>query len=430
MLIKNVDILSVAQNGVDHSLIKNASIVVNGAKIEKIIDANTPWQDDNVIDGKGMLAVAGFINTHTHTAMTFLRNYANDMNLQDWLFTKIFPAEDQLTAEMAYWCVKLANIEMIKSGVTCYCDNYFFMDEAARSVEETGIRAVLSRSVSGISDPTGAKLRESIDFFKRYHNTCDGRITSTLGAHAIYTSNTEYIKRVVDAANEIGSGLQTHLSETKTEFDDCMAQYSMTPTEYLDSLGYFDVEGIKIAAHCVHLTDNDIAILKNKDVSVAANISSNLKLASGIAPLPKLMKAGVNVTLGTDGASSNNNLSILNEMRLTSLIYKGLSMDPTAMNAKEVISLATSNGARAICQNNLGEIREGMIADIVLINTNNPAVAPATEADAALVYSASGADVDTVICNGKVLMQNRNVLTADEEQTVFEVKRIAKMIVG
>ena len=430
MLIKNVNILSVSRDAKTHTLTKNASIVVKGTKIEKIIDANTPVDDNDVIDGKGKLAIAGLVNTHTHTAMTFLRNYANDMNLQDWLFTKIFPAEDELTAEMAYWCVKLANIEMIKSGVTCYCDDYFFMDEAARSVEETGIRAVLSRSVSGISDPTGAKLQESIDFFKRYHNTCDGRIMSTLGAHAIYTSNTDYIKRVVDAANDVGAGLQTHLSETKTEFDDCMAQHNMTPTRYLDSLGYFDVEGIKIAAHCVHMTNNDIEILKAKDVSVAANISSNLKLASGIAPLPELMAAGVNVTLGTDGASSNNNLSILNEMRLTSLIYKGLSMDPTAMNAKQVISLATSNGARAICRKDLGEIKEGMTADIVLINTDSPSVAPATEPDAALVYSASGADVDTVICNGRVLMNGREVLSADEERAVFEVKRIAEKIVG
>lgn len=429
MTIKNVNILN--STGDTCKITKNASVKIKDTKITGIFSENEVCTDDDtIIDGKGMLAIPGLINTHTHTAMTFLRNYANDMNLQDWLFTKIFPAEDKLTAQMAYWCVKLANIELIKSGVTTYCDNYFFMDEAARSVEETGIRAVLSRSVSGISDPDRVKLKESCDFFKNYNNTCDGRISVTLGAHAIYTSDTEYIKAVVEQAQNLGAGLQTHLSETLTEYEDCVKSYGMTPTQYLDSLGYFDVDGIKIAAHCVHMTDEDIEILKNKNVSVSANISSNLKLASGIPPIPKLINAGVNVTLGTDGASSNNNLSILNEMRLASLIYKGIERDPLIMKAGSVISLATSNAANAVCREDIGCIKEGMTADIVLVNTDTPSIAPANELDSALVYSASAGDVDTVICNGKILMRGRNVLTADEEKAVFEVKNTARKILG
>lgn len=429
MIIKNVNILH-AKQGSGCEITKNVSIKIMGKKISGISQSYNDSDDNVIIDGKGMLAIPGLINTHTHTAMTFLRNYANDMNLQDWLFKKIFPAEDELTAQMAYWCVKLANIELIKAGVTTYCDNYFFMDEAARSVEETGLRAVLSRSVSGISDPDKRKLKESCDFFNNYNNTCDGRISVTLGAHAIYTSDTNYIRAVVEQAQRLGAGLQTHLSETVTEYNDCIEAHSMTPAKYLDSIGYFDVEGIKIAAHCVHMTDADIEILKNKNVSVSANISSNLKLASGIPPIPKLMASGVNVSLGTDGASSNNNLSILNEMRMASLIYKGIDRDPLIMKASDVISLATANGAKAICRKDLGEIREGMLADIVLINTNSPSIAPANELDSALVYSAGTGDVDTVVCNGKLLMHGRQVLTADEDEAVCEVKRIAKKILG
>lgn len=429
MIIKNVNILN-AKQGNGCEIIKNASVKITGKRISEISQLCNNDDDSEIIDGKGMLAIPGLINTHTHTAMTFLRNYANDMNLQDWLFTKIFPAEDELTAHMAYWCVKLANIELIKAGVTTYCDNYFFMDEAARSVEETGLRAVLSRSVSGISDPNKIKLRESCDFFNNYNDTCDGRISVTLGAHAIYTSDTEYIRAVVEQAQRLGAGLQTHLSETVTEYNDCIKAHSMTPAKYLDSLGYFDVDGIKIAAHCVHMTDEDIDILKNKNVSVSANISSNLKLASGIPPIPKFMASGVNVSLGTDGASSNNNLSILNEMRMASLIYKGIERDPLTMRASEVISLATVNGAKAICRDDLGMIKEGMLADIVLINTNSPSIAPANELDSALVYSAGTGDVDTVICNGKLLMRNRKVLTADEDEAVWEVNKTAQKILG
>lgn len=425
MVIKNVNVLVG-----DGNIINNASIVIKGNKIEKIVPSDCAVADDNVIYGNGMLAMPGLVNTHTHAAMTFLRNYANDMNLQDWLFTKIFPAEDKLTAQMAYWCVKLADIEMIKAGVTCYSDNYFFMDDAARAVEETGIRAVLSRSVSGISDPEGKKLKESCDFFKQYNNTADGRITSTLGAHAIYTSDTDYIRKVVECADKLGSGLQIHLAETVKEVEDCIAQNGVTPTEYLDKIGYFDVEGVKIAAHCVHMTDNDLDIIKEKGVSVAANIGSNLKLASGIPDIPKMMAKGINVSLGTDGASSNNNLSIFNEMRLAGLLYKGLSMDPLMMNADEVIRLATANGARAVGTGCLGEIKEGNIADIILVDTTSPSIAPVGEPAAAVVYSACGGDVDTVIINGKTVMAHRAVLTCDEEEAVDNVNQIARQILG
>lgn len=426
MLIKNIDVIT---SNDANDILYGASLLIKDNVIEKVVRAGEPLPEDgNVIDGKGKIAMPGLINTHTHSAMTFLRNYGNDMNLQDWLFKKIFPAEDKLTAQAAYWFNKLAYIEFIRSGVTTHVDSYFFMDSAARAVEEMGLRAVLNRSVSGISDPTGAKLDESVAFFQNYNNSCEGRISAVLGAHSIYTSDESYLRRVAEAAQKVGSGLVTHLSETTTEFDDCKAAHGMTPTEYLNSIGYFDVDGIKIAAHCVHMTDNDMDILAAKNVSAAINMSSNLKLASGMADVPRLSARGVNVTLGTDGASSNNNLNMFNEMRLAALVYKGLHRQPELMDAGTVIAAATANGAKAVCNVKTGVIAEGNLADIVLINADSPSIAPANDIACAIVYSAQASDVDTVICNGRLLMHKRELLTVDEHETIEQAKLFARRI--
>lgn len=428
MLIKNVDIIT---SDSANDILYGASLLIKDNIIEKIINAGEVVpEDENVIDGKGMIAMPGLINTHTHSAMTFLRNYGNDMNLQDWLFKKIFPAEDKLTAEAVYWFNKLAYIEFIRSGITTHADSYFFMESAARAVEEAGLRAVLHRSVSGISDADCKKLKESAELFKNYNNSCGGRINVALGAHAIYTSDEAYLRKVVEEARKIGSGLVTHLSETKKEFEDCISEHKMTPAEYLDSLGYFDCDGIKIAAHCVHMTDNDMDILAAKNVSAAINMSSNLKLASGVADVPKLSARGVNVSLGTDGASSNNNLNMFNEMRFASLVCKGLMRDPEIMNANTVITMATANGAKAVRNKKTGVIAQGNLADIILINADSPSIAPVNDVACAIVYSAQASDVDTVICDGKILMRKKCLLTIDEEETVKNAKLFAKRILG
>ncbi len=430
MIIKNVNILMCNKTS---NILYNAAILIKGNKIDKILTNQFSVLDypyEEIIDGKGMTALPGFINTHTHSAMTFLRNYGNDMNLQDWLFNKIFPAEDKLTAEACYWFNKLAYIEFIKSGITTHCDNYFFMESAAKAVDETGIRAVLSRSVSGISDPDFQKLKESSDFYKNYNNSANGRINVTLGAHSVYTSDENYLRKVAEEANKIGAGLQIHLSETKKEVEDCFAEHKLSPAEYLNKIGYFDVDGIKIAAHCVHLSKGDIDILKNRNVSISSNLSSNLKLASGIINIPDIMKTGINISLGTDGASSNNNLNMFNEIRIAALLYKGLSLDPTVMNANTVLKLATANGAKAIGRKDLGVIEEGNTADIILVNTNSASIAPINDLSASIVYSAAASDVDTVICDGKIIMKNRNILTFDEDETIYNACKYAKQILN
>ena len=220
------------------------------------------------------------------------------------------------------------------------------------------------------------------------------------------------------------------MSETKKEFEDCISEHKMTPAEYLDSLGYFDCDGIKIAAHCVHMTDNDMDILAAKNVSAAINMSSNLKLASGVADVPKLSARGVNVSLGTDGASSNNNLNMFNEMRFTSLVCKGFMQDPEIMNANTVITMATANGAKAVRNKKTGVIAQGNPADIILINADSPSIAPVNDVACAIVYSAQASDVDTVICDGKILMRKKCLLTIDEEETVKNAKLFAKRILG
>lgn len=425
MLIKNVEILPMTEKD---KVIHNASILIKGSKIEKIITDGSIPEDNDVIDGKGMIALPGFINTHTHSAMTFLRNYANDMNLQDWLFKKIFPAEDKLSAETTYWFSRLAEIEYIKSGITTHVDNYFFMDEEARAIKESGARGVLARSVSGCSDPDFKKLKESIDFYNKFNNTADGRIMCTLSQHAIYTSDEAYLKKAFDAARELGSGTQIHVAETKKEVEDCIKEHGETPVEYINRLGGFDCDGTKIAAHCVYVSESDKAILKEKNVSVAINMSSNLKLASGIPDVPGLVASGLNVTLGTDGPSSNNNLSMFNEMRLTSLVTKGIRLDPLLMTAEEVLKLATANGARAIGRNDLGTIEEGKSADIILLDADMASSVPTNGMFSAVVYSMSSENVKTVICNGKVIMKDRTVCNIDEKEAIERVKHYSAQL--
>ena len=424
MLIKNVDIIT---SDSANDILYGASLLIKDNIIEKIINAGEAVpEDENVIDGKGMIAMPGLINTHTHSAMTFLRNYGNDMNLQDWLFKKIFPAEDKLTAEAVYWFNKLAYIEFIRSGITTHADSYFFMESAARAVEEAGLRAVLHRSVSGISDADCKKLKESAELFKNYNNSCDGRINVALGAHAIYTSDEAYLRKVVEEARKIGSGLVTHLSETKKEFEDCISEHKMTPAEYLDSLGYFDCDGIKIAAHCVHMTDNDMDILAEKNVSVIHNPKSNLKLANGIAPIPHLMEKNINICMGTDSQASNNTLNMFTEMNYAALLHKGTTGIPTVCTAREVLDFATVNAAKALGFEKSGAIASGNKADIAILDLDRPEFYPRNDLTAALVYSANGSEVDTVIINGDIVLEKGRLTKFDEEEIYAKAREAAE----
>ena len=418
LLLKNVQTL------LADGIVKTVDIAIENDKIIKIGNSDESWQADEILNCQNKFAIPGFVNAHTHAAMTLLRSYADDMNLMDWLQTKIWPIEAKMTDEDIYWGTMLAIAEMIKSGTTTFADMYASMDEVAKAVEETGIRAVLSRGMIGVS-PTGEKaLVEAADLFKNYHNKADGRITVMLGPHAPYTCPPDYLEKVVEISKKLNAEIHIHLAETLFEVEECKKQYGKSPIELMESTGILE-RGV-LAAHCVHLSDNDIALMKKYNVRVAHNPGSNMKLASGIAPVHKMMEAGLCVGLGTDGASSNNNLDMLEELRLATLLHKVNTLNPLIVPAYEGVLMATKYGAEAVgLKNSVGILAEGYKADITLFDTNNLWWTPQNDKVSLLAYSANSSQVDTTIVNGKILMKNRQLLTIDEEEILYEVNKRA-----
>ena len=295
----------------DHRIKENQNIAIDSDKIIGFPDAPIHELYDEIIDGKNMLALPGFVNTHNHIAMTVFRSYADDMQLMDWLEKKIWPAEDKLDSDVVYAQTMLGIAEMIRCGTTSFADMYFFMDDVAKAVQESGIRACLCRGMTGITPNAQQALQESKEFYQTWNNQADGRITVMLGPHAPYTCPPDYLRQVVDLAHELGAEIHIHLSETKGEVETIQKQYGKSPIALMDELGILDCGCL--AAHCVWVDDADMDIMAKKHVRVAHNAGSNLKLASGIAPVPQMLKKGIVVGLGTDGASSNNNLDIMEE---------------------------------------------------------------------------------------------------------------------
>lgn len=384
------------------------------------------YEEANVIDAEGKIAVPGMVNTHTHAAMTLLRSYADDMVLMDWLQNKIWPAEDGLTDDDIYWGTMLSIAEMLKSGTTCFADMYFAMDRVADAVAQTGIRAVLSRGLTGFSDENYAKLEENAALYKERHNSADGRIHIMLGPHAPYTCSVEYLKKVIAKAKQLGCEIHMHLSETKGEVEDCIKEHGISPIKLMDSLGMFECG--TLAAHCVHVDEDDLAIMAAKNVRVAHNPQSNLKLASGIAPVPAMLKHGITVGLGTDGTSSNNNLDMLEECRLAAMLHKNMSGDPEILPAQQALAMATSEGAKALGFKNTGKIEVGQKADIVLYSMDKPYWHPRHDRTSLFVYAANAADADTVFINGKLLMQNGEMLYMDLEKIYAEADMRARRL--
>ena len=380
-----------------------------------------------VIDGRHTMAMPGLVNTHTHAAMTLLRSYADDMELMPWLNDKIWPAEAKFVNEYIYWGSALAAVEMIQSGTTTFADMYDSMHEVARVTEESGLRANLARGCVVFSDPELKNIQKNVRLYENFHNTADGRIKVYFAPHAPYTCPPEYVSKIVEAADQCKTGIHVHLAETQDELRQIREGYGKTPTEYLNDLGVFKLP--TLAAHSVYLTDSDIAILKENNVGIAHNPSSNLKLASGIANIPKYLQAGLNVGIGTDGCSSNNTLNMFKEMTICSFVQKVNAMDPTVLPAEEILKLGTIGGAKAMrWDDEIGTLEVGKKADLILVDINKPHFAPWNNTVSDLVYSAQGSDVKTTIVNGKVLMKNYEVLTLDVEKIMAETSRIARNV--
>ncbi len=413
------------------AVFKDGEIVIAG---DKIISAGPrgsvpgEFKADRVLDGSGMVAMPGFVNCHTHAAMTLLRSYADDLPLMQWLNEKIWPLEARMRPEDFYWGTMLCCLEMIKSGTTTFADMYFEMDMVAQAVETSGLRACLSRGMIGVAPNAKTAIDESVKLVEGWQGKAGGRITTMFGPHAPYTCPPEYLKQVVKLAADHNVGIHIHVAETKDETDQIKEIYGRTPVQYLDDNGVFDVP--VLAAHCVHLNKDDIAILKRKKVRAAHCPESNMKLASGISPVTELLDAGVLVGLGTDSAASNNNLDMMEETRSAALLQKTATGDPMALPSFTALKMATADGARALGLEDVGLIKPGMKADLILVDFRRPHLCPRHDVYAHLVYAAQSSDVDTVIINGQVVMEGRRVLTIDEREILAQAQMCADRLIG
>ena len=395
----------------------------------RICEINTDLPQEQacqVIDGAGNLLIPGFYNIHCHAAMTLFRGYGEDLPLDRWLNERIFPAEERLTYKSVYTAAKLAIAEMLRGGIVSFSDMYMFEDAVAEAVAEYGIKANLSRSIVSF-DPeidikSDSRFRETTDLIRSYHGFDDGRIRVDLSLHAEYTNVPRACRDLAAYARENGFGMQVHLSETEKEHIECIARHGKTPTAFFLDTGVLDVP--VTAAHCVWVSDEDIAILAEKGVSVAHNPVSNLKLGSGVMPLRKMLDGGVNVGLGTDGVASNNRLDLLREMQTAAILHKGVSRDPAITVAREMLPLATLNGARAQGRTDCGRIEVGNLADLVLIDRNSLHNMPSYDDYAMLTYSTDRSDVLLTMVDGRILYRNGEYTHIDEERLRFEAREV------
>ncbi len=397
-----------------------ASIGIEGNRIAYV--GRDEISGDLEIDASDKFVLPGLFNAHTHLAMTLFRGYAEDMPLMDWLEKKIWRAERKLTPEDVYWGSMLGILEMLKTGTTAFSDLYIHMDEVAKAVGETGIRAVLCYGMADRGDEEKARreLEIGTEFVKNWNGAFNGRIKAIYGPHAPYTCTPEFLKAVKEKAKEMETFVHIHVSETKREVEEIERRYGKTPVRLLDEIGFLDDK--TVIAHAIWLDDEELAILKNRGVSVAHCPVSNLKLSSGIARVTEMLRLGINVCLGTDGAASNNTYNLFEEIKLTSLLQKVKTGRADALKAREVLEMATKNGYRAYGLEG-GELRQGMLADVIVIErrfNHSPVYDPIHS----IVYASYGCEVSHVIVDGELIVEDGIVLTIDEDKVVDKVERL------
>ncbi|MDR3052779.1 MAG: amidohydrolase [Coriobacteriales bacterium] len=403
------------------------------------VGANDPTHSNPALDygerynGAGKLLIPGLYNTHAHAPMVLLRGYAENLPLQQWLYEAVFPFEDRIRAAQAYPAMLVAIAEMLRFGVVSFSDMYFFTEERARAVAESGIKANLCNGLM-VFDPDvryeDMPDKESNERFVRsYHNTLDERLKIDLNIHSEYISNPQVVQAVGQQALELGVNTHIHLSETAREHEECKQRRGgLTPAAYFESLGFFKQPCV--AAHCVHTEPEDWQILARNGVTVSANPASNMKLASGFAPVPQMLAAGINVTLGTDGVASNNSHNILKDLYLFALLYKGATGDPTVVTAKEALAAATINGARAQGRLDSGSIAVGNRADVAVLDISGPWFSPQTDLLNNLVYAGQGSDVVLTMVDGAVLYRDGIYPTIDVKRAIFETQQATQAILA
>ena len=428
-LLCNADILTV-QDG-NFVTIPGGFLGVDGATICYLGRQRPKERYDCERELRGKLLIPGLYNCHCHAAMVALRGVGSDLPLQNWLFDKIFPMEDRLTPKQIRVASELAILEMLASGTVSFTDMYMSPDETAEVVLASGIKANLCRPVQcfDAQEPYEKNFRaqESVALFDRYHGAGDGRLRIDFSIHAEYTCTDRVVRAYSEDCNARHGRMHLHLSETKLEQEQCMARHNgKTPTAYFYEMGTLNAP--TTAAHCVWVTPEDREILKACGVSPVHNPTSNLKLGSGFAPVPEMLEMGLNVTLGTDGAASNNNLNLLEELHLASVVHNGYRLDPTIMKPEQVLKMATENGARAQGRERCGTLAVGNRADLVAIDLTKPHMRPSFETLPALTYQAQASDVCMTMVDGRILYENGVYLTMDQERIYYEYDKALRAL--
>lgn len=377
---------------------------------------------DREIDAKGNVVMPGFKNAHTHSAMTFLRSYADDLPLQEWLYNRVFPMEAKLTPEDVYWCAVLANMEYLTSGITANFDMYMKNESNAKASVDTGFRTVLCGSINDFGG-TVEEIEEEYLHFNSYHPL----LSYQLGFHAEYTTKRQILEDMAALAHKYKKPVYTHNSETKNEVQGCVERYGKTPTAFLNDLGMFDYGGGGF--HCVHMTEEDLQICKEKGLWVVTNPSSNLKLASGIAPISQMLKMGIGLAIGTDGPASNNCLDMFREMFLVTGLQKAVCEDAAIMDAMDVLYMATVGGAGAMGLTDCDVLAAGKRADLIMIDLMNPNMQPLNNIVKNIVYSGSKQNVKLAMIDGRILYEDGHFDIGVEPEEVYERvnKSIARM---
>ena len=421
----------------DHfKFIENGCLAVDGDTIAYIGKEKPEGEFDDVRDFSGKILMPGLINCHCHAAMTLLRGIGSDLPLQEWLFDNMFPIEDRMTAEDIKAGTELAMMELIASGVTSFSDMYMEAWTAVESNEKIGMKMNVCRVIQSF-DPTekpedNTRIRESIELFEKYNGAQNDRVRIDFAVHAEYTSTDNIVSGYADRCRpyiEKGAVMQVHMSETSKEHDECISRHGLTPAGWFEKMGIFDVP--TAAAHCVAVTDDDIEIMLKKNVSAIHNPTSNMKLGSGFAPIPKMLDKGVNVALGTDGAASNNNLNMFEEMHLAAIIHNGYTHDPVIMKPEQVIKMATVNGAKLQNRKDTGCLQVGKKADIIALDFGKkPHLYPCFDPMALIVYSAQATDVCMTMVDGNILYEDGKFLTLDPETVINNAKEAVKRLYG
>jgi 5-methylthioadenosine/S-adenosylhomocysteine deaminase len=419
LLIRDVDILQCEDDRCE--ILRHHDILIRDRRIEAVHATEDRWEEDGpeVIPGAGMLAIPGLINTHAHVPMAIVRGLAEDVDISTWFNEYIWPLESNLNPDDVFWGMQLGLAEMIEAGVTSVADHYFHMDRAVEAVDRAGTRAALGWAVFGSQGKAG--IERTASFAEEFDGAASGRITTWLAPHAPYTCDDEFLRGVVGEAERLGLGIHIHAAETADQTRASVEAHGRTPIQILDETGVLDRPAI--LAHCCGATPEDVEVMAGKPCGVAHAPKTYLKLAMGAAPVTAFREAGVPVGLATDGPVSNNTLDVLESLRLMAMVQKHDGGDPRKLRVGEALTIATRESARVYgLPDNLGRVAPGFLADIALVDLNGPHNQPPHDPAANLVYSVRASDVQTVICDGKVLMRDRKLLTLDKAQIIARVR--------